>query len=303
VGDCILVEKAGEIIPHVVQVDMAKRPRDAKPIAPPDKCPACGGPTQRDEGGVYVRCINPECPAQLKQRLQFFAGRGQMDVENLGPAIVDQLVDSGLVKHFADLYRLAKPQLLGLERMGEKSATALLANIQASKDRGMERLLAGLGIRHVGGRASQVLTEHFGGIDELAKAAQEELSAVHEIGPVIAASIYQFFHATQGREMIRQLKEVGVKMTADRARRAPVKTPLAGKSVVVTGTLANYTRSQIEQKIKGAGGRVSSSVSKATDFVLVGADPGSKADKAKALGVRTLSQQELERMLQQGEGQ
>lgn len=299
VGDYILVEKAGEIIPQVVQVDMAKRRRDAQVINPPEKCPACQGPTQRDEGGVYVRCINPECPAQLKQRLQFFAGRGQMDIENLGPAIVDQLVTSGLVKHFADLYRLTKPQLLGLERMGEKSATALLANIQASKDRGMERLVAGLGIRHVGGRASEVLTEHFGSVEALAQAAQESLSDVHEIGPVIAASIYEFFHSDQGREMIRQLKQVGVKMTADRARRPAGATPLSGKSVVVTGTLANCTRSQIEQKIKDLGGRVSSSVSKATDFVLVGADPGSKADKAKTLGVKTLTEGEFEKLVGQ----
>jgi len=301
VGDTILVEKAGEIIPQVVQVVGAKRPKSAGIIRPPGKCPVCGGPVGRDEGGVYVRCLNPECPAQLKERLRFFAGRSQMDIENLGPALVDQLVDRGLVRHFADLYSLEAKQLTSLERMGPKSTENLLAAIEASRDRPLGRLLAALGIRHVGGRAAELLAEHFGDIDAIAAASEEELAEVPEIGPVIAASVRQFFASGQGAEIVRRLKAAGVRMSAGRpGLRGGRQLPLAGKTVVVTGTLAGFSRQAAEQAIKNAGGRAASSVSRKTDFVIVGENPGSKAEKARALGVTILNEEQFTKMIGPG---
>ena len=297
VGDTVLVEKAGEIIPQVVQVVFDKRPRDATPVKPPKHCPACGKDAFRDEGGVYLRCVNPECPPQIRRGLEFFGGRDQMDIENLGPAIIDQLVAKGLVRHFADLYRLKKDGLLTLERMGEKSADNLLAAIETSKNRGPARLLAGLGIRHVGGRASEVLAEQFGSIDAIAKAGQEELTQVNEIGPVIARSVYEFFHGDAAKDVIERIKSAGVKTTADRAPEAGRKQPLKNRSVVVTGMLLHFTRAAAEEAIKAAGGRATSSVSKNTDFVVVGDAPGSKADKARLLGVEIIDETEFERRL------
>jgi DNA ligase (NAD+) len=297
VGDTVLVEKAGEIIPQVVQVVFDKRPDDAKPIHPPKHCPACQGPTERDEGGVYLRCINPECPAQIRQRLEFYAGRDQMDIENLGPAVIDQLVNKGLVRHFADLYKLDLLTLSGLERMGTKSATNLLEAIAVSKDRGFARLLAGLGIRHVGGRASSVLCGRFGGVEAIAAAKLEELSDVNEIGPVIAQSVYDFFRSEAGRETIRRLKDVGVKMTSSSPSRKEGQLSLASKTVVVTGTLEGFSRSEAEHAIADAGGRATSSVSKSTSFLVAGKEAGSKLDKAKALGVEVIDEKEFVKRL------
>ena len=315
VGDTIIVEKAGEIIPQVVQVVFDKRPADAKPIIPPDKCPACSTPTARDEGGVYLRCVNPECPAQIRQRLEFFGGRDQMHIDGLGPAIIDQLVSKGMVRHFGDLYKLTPEMLKDLAktdklsskgkpiRLGEKLAGDLVKSIEASKTRGLAKVLAGLGIRHVGGRASEVLAGHFRDIDAIMGASQDELTNVHEIGPVIAASIHEFFHSPAGIEVIDRLKHAGVDMTA----LAPAGTEaqgraLAGKSVVVTGTLKDFTRSQAEQAIRDAGGRVTSSVSASTDFVVVGEEPGSKADRARLLNVEIIDEPEFARRLKRGEG-
>lgn len=296
VGDAILVEKAGEIIPQVVQVLHDKRPGEAKPVVAPTECIACGEPTERDEGGVYLRCSNPECPAQLRERLRFFAARGQMDIENLGPAVIDQLVDAGLVTHFADLYKLTKADLVVLERMGDKSAGNLLKALQESKSRGLARLLAGLGIRHVGNRASQVLAAEYGDVDRIAQASVEELTEINEIGPVIAESIHTFFHRPAGQETIRLLKEVGVKMTEEKVEAAGDQ-PLAGKTLVATGTLESFSRSEIKAAIEAAGGRAASSVSKKTDYVIVGDSPGSKADKARQLGVVILSEQQFKELI------
>lgn len=295
IGDTIIVEKAGEIIPQVIQVVPSKRPPDTKPIEPPKRCPVCNGQVVRDPGGVYIRCINPECPAQLKERLKFFAGRNQMDIENLGPALIDQLVEKDLVKHFADLYRLRSEQLINLERMGKKSADNLIKAIEASKKRPPERLLAALGIRHVGNRAAEVLIEHFGDIDSIAEASEEELARINEIGPVIAESVYQFFHSKEGKETIERLKKVGVATMSAKPVK-PDKGPLSGKTIVVTGTLTGFTRSEIEETIKRLGGRPSSSVSKKTDFVLVGENPGSKFEKAKKLGVPIINEDEFEKI-------
>jgi DNA ligase (NAD+) len=294
VGDTILVEKAGEIIPQVVGVLTDRRPAGAAPVAPPETCPSCDKPVARDEGGVYLRCLNPECPAQIRERLEFYAGRNQMDIEGLGPAVVDQLVGNGLVQHFADLYSLKKDQLAALDRMGDKSAQNLLDSIEATKKRGLERMIAALGIRHVGGRVAEVLSRHFGDIDALAAASVEELTQVNEIGPVIADSVHAFLSGEAGREIIARLKAAGVKMTVARpAVNAGPKSPLLGMTVVVTGILEFFTRTGADDAIKAAGGRPASSVSGKTDFVVVGENPGSKADKARALGVEIIDEAEF----------
>ncbi len=302
VGDTVVVEKAGEIIPQVVQVEIDKRPDDAKPVAAPAVCPSCEQPVTRDEGGVYVRCRNPECPAQLRERLRFFAGRDQMDIEHLGPAVVDQLVDRGLVKHFADLYALRKDDLVALERMGEKSSQNLVEAIEGSKGRGLERVLAGLGIRHVGGRVAEVLAAHFRDVDSLMGASAEELTNVHEIGPAIAESVYGFLQSEAGRETIERLREAGVKLSAAAPAQAPGERPLAGKTVVVTGTLPTLSRKDAEDAVKSAGGRAASSVSKNTDFVVVGENAGAKADKARQLGVETIDEAEFLKRIGKGGG-
>ncbi|NLF30750.1 MAG: NAD-dependent DNA ligase LigA [Planctomycetes bacterium] len=295
IGDTVVVEKAGEIIPQVVEVVDGRRPPDARAIGVPGACPVCQGPVARDEGGVYLRCVNPECGAQLRERLRWFAGRNQMDIEHLGPALIDQLVDTGLVKHFADLYTLTDEQLTPLERMGRQSARNVVEAIAGSKDRGLARVLAGLGIRHVGGRAAEILAETFGDVDALAAAGPEDLVATHEIGPVIAASVRRFFDSGAGRDTIERLKAAGVRMTADRA--AAGAAPLAGKMVVITGTLSGFSRAAATAAVKAAGGRTASSVSAKTDFVVAGDSPGSKADKARALGVEIIDEAEFVKRL------
>ncbi|MCE5325863.1 MAG: NAD-dependent DNA ligase LigA [Planctomycetaceae bacterium] len=296
VGDTIVVEKAGEIIPQVMSVDFDRRPHDAQPVAPPEKCPSCSGQVHRDEGGVYLRCVNPECPAQIRERLRFFAARDQMDIENLGPAVIDQLVDRGLVNHFADLYTLEADQLAQLERMGEKSAGNLVAAIEKSKARPAQNVLAALGIRHVGGRVAEVLLDQFGSLPAIAAASEEDLTAAEDIGPVIAASVREFFDSAAGREAMQRLADVGLKMEAPKRAKA-ADLPLAGKSVVVTGTLEGFSRKEAEDAIKAAGGKSAGSVSKNTAFVVVGADPGSKADKARQLGVEIIDEAEFARRL------
>lgn len=297
-GDAIIVEKAGEIIPQVVQVLHEKRPEAATAIDPPSECPECHGPTSRDEGGVHLRCVNPECPAQLCQRLRFFAARNQMDIEGLGPAVVDQLVEKGMVRHFADLYTLRAEMLAELERMGEKSAANLVAAIEASKSRPLDRVLAGLGIRHVGGRVAQVLAEHFGDIKSIMTAGQEQLGAIDEVGPVIAASVGEFFRSGAGREIIERLRAAGVTMAAAGGGRQP-DAPLAGKTVVVTGTLDGFSRGDARKAIETAGGRAASSVSKNTDFVVAGENPGAtKIDKARSLGVEIIDEAEFRRRIE-----
>jgi DNA ligase (NAD+) len=263
----------------------------------PKRCPECNTPLVKDEGGVYIRCPNVECPAQVRERIRYFATRNAMDVEGLGDKLVEQLVSAGLVKRYGDLYRLTKEQLVELERMGEKSADNLLAGIEASKSRGLARLLNALSIRHVGGRVASVLAEHFGSMDALAAAAEEELSEVMEIGPVIAHSVYEFLHGDFGRETIADLKKAGVDMTAPRAPKTAASGALAGKTVVVTGTLPTYSREEAEALIAQHGGRATSSVSKSTDYVLAGEKAGSKLDKAKKLGIRVISEAEFDELL------
>ena len=295
VGDTVMIEKAGEIIPQVVEVKKEFRPAGAEPFPVPQVCPNCGTPVVKDEAGVYVRCPNPDCAGQLRERLRYFAGRDQMDIENLGIALIEQLVGSGLVTSFADLYRLTKEDLLSLERMGEKSAQNVLDAIEASKTRPLWRFLAALGIRHVGGRSAQVLAEHFGSLQALMTASQEELETTEQVGPVMAESVCRYFHDPRHRAVIEDLLAAGVRPQP--AARKASSGKLQGKTVVVTGTLKGFSRQQAEQAVRDAGGKVSGSVSKKTDFVLAGADPGSKLQKAQALGVNVIDEEQFVRMI------
>ena len=295
VGDTIVLERAGEVIPYVVQAVGEKRPRGAKPIEAPKRCPACGSKVEKEEDKVALYCVNPECPAQFREKLKWFCGRGQMDIEHVGEKLIDQLVDRGMVKTFADLYRLTTERLLELERMGDKSAQNVVDSIQASRRCGLDRLLAGLGVRHVGNRVAHVLAKNFGSLAALAKAEKEELSRVNEIGPVIADSVYDFFHNAAGKTVIAELREVGIdpQMEIKPTSEPGAAQPLAGQTIVVTGTLEKFKREEIEELIQKLGGRASGSVSKKTSFVVAGADAGSKLAKAKELGVSILSEAEF----------
>ncbi len=296
VGDVVVVEKAGKVIPHVVRVEKHERKKSLPRFVFPENCPSCDTKLVRDEGGVYIRCPNPACPAQLKERLRYYASRNAMDIEGLGDKLVDQLVDQKLVRTYGDLYRLTPDQLLTLERMGKRSSEKLLAGIEASKDRGLARLLNALSIRHVGARVATVLADRFGSIDALLDADVDTLSSTNEIGPIIAASVHRYLHSDYGQETIGDLRSVGVVMESARPA-GPVSRKLEGKTLVVTGTLEKYSRDEIEELIARHGGRAASSVSKKTDYLVVGADAGSKLDKARQLGVPILSETEFEALL------
>ncbi len=293
-GDTVIIEKAGEIIPQVIEVKQELRPAGTKPFKAPEKCPNCGSTVAKDEDGVYIRCLNPDCLGQLKERLKYFAGRGQMDIENLGTALIEQLVEAGLVKNFADLYKLQKSELIELERMAEKSADNVIKAIEASKTRPLWRFVTALGIRHIGGQSAQILAEYFGSLDALMSAGQQELADIDQIGPTMAESVYEYFRDTRNQAVIEQLLAAGVAPQQPRARRS---SKLAGKTIVVTGSLENFTRQQIEQAIRQAGAKSSSSVSKKTDFVLAGENPGSKLDKARKLGVEVINEKQFMELL------
>ena len=292
-GDTVIIEKAGEIIPQVIEVK-SKATAKVPVFEVPKKCPICGSATVRDKDGVYIRCANRDCPGQLRERLKYFAGRGQMDIEHLGPALIDQLIENGLVDNFADLYKLTRAQLAGLERMAEKSAANVIKAIEESKTRPLWRLIAALGIRHIGGQSAQILAEHFGSLKDLMAAGEEELAEIDQIGPTMAKSVYEYFHDPENLSMIEKLLAAGVKPEQPRTIRSE---KLAGKTIVVTGTLKNFSRQQAEQAIRQAGGKASSSVSKKTDFVLAGENPGSKLDKARELGVEVIDEKRLMQMI------
>jgi DNA ligase (NAD+) len=296
VGDVVIVEKAGKIIPHIVRVEKHERKGELPEFVFPENCPACSTPLVKDEGGVYIRCPNLECPAQLRERLQHFASRNAMDIEGLGEKLVDQLVGRKLVQSYGDLYRLRLEDLVGLERMGEKSSENLLSEIAESKGRGLGRLLAALAIRHVGTRVASVLALRFRTMDSLRAASLEELSTVNEIGPIIAGSVYDWLHSDSGEKTIGHLASQGVSMEAVGASAASIRR-LEGKTLVVTGTLTRYTREQIKELITREGGRAASSVSKKTDYVVAGAEAGSKLDKARQLGVPVLTEEQFEQLL------
>jgi DNA ligase (NAD+) len=296
VGDRVIIEKAGEVIPQVVKVVTEKRPHRTVEIAVPAHCPSCGAQTHKPEDTPYILCINPACPAQIRGRLRAFCARGQMNIDHLGEALIDQLVEHHLVKTFADIYRLKKEDLLKLDRMADKSAQNVIDSIAAARDRGLDRLLAGLGIHHVGNRVAMILAQNFGSLDALEKAGTAELSAVHEIGDVIAQSVHDFFHDNAGLDAVEQLKSVGINPTMKKVEKS-ADLPLAGQTFVVTGTLKKYTRPQIEELIVKLGGRASGSVSKKTSYVVAGAEAGSKLDKANELKVPVLSEEQFDALI------
>ncbi|HYE21702.1 MAG TPA: NAD-dependent DNA ligase LigA [Tepidisphaeraceae bacterium] len=352
-GDTVIIERAGEVIPYVAEVDKAKRPAGAKPVKAPKKCPECATPVEREplpeetaayrcintacdeffkrkkcktaklpetcptcskkvevlEAGIDIYCPNPACPAQVKERVRWFCGRTQMDIEGIGDVLVDQLVERGWVSTFADLYRLKdrEAELAGItseveqdgktvtRTVGEKVAKKVISNIENSKSRPLDRLLAGLGIHHVGNRVAYVLASHFGSLGAIASATREELSGVHEIGPVIAESVFDFFCNPAGKKAVEELKKVGVdpQMEKPVAIAGTAELPLAGLTVVVTGSLESLARDEIERVITRLGGKASGSVSKKTSFLVAGDKAGSKLDKAKELKVPVLTEAEF----------
>jgi DNA ligase (NAD+) len=293
IGDTVLIERAGEVIPHVLKV--VKEGKNRRPFRMPKHCPECGSTIHHVEGEVAYRCVNAACPAKRKESILHFAGRHAMNIDGLGDKIVDQLVDKGLVKDVADLYVLKEDEVAGLERMAEKSAQNLLEEIEASKKNSLARLIYALGIQFVGERTGQLLAEHFSSLEELAEAKEEELEEVPEVGPKVAASIVEFFSEPANRQLIKKLNKAGVHPTAE--KRVVRSQKLAGKSFVFTGGLANRSREEAGEIVQQHGGKVSGSVSKKTDYVVVGTDPGSKYDKAKELGVTILSEAEFEKLL------
>jgi DNA ligase (NAD+) len=295
IGDWVQVERGGDVIPKVVKVIEDKdHPRGHEAFHMPENCPVCGTKVVKTEGEVDYRCVNANCPAKLRETILHFASRGVMNIDGMGDALVTQLTDRGLIKNVADIYSLTKKDLLSLERMGEKSAQNVLDEIEKSKKLPLERLILGLGIRFVGERTAQFLAEHFGSMDDLMKASQEELEEVNEVGPRIAESIHEFFEEPRNRDLVERLRQAGLTFSGKKRERG---MKLAGKTFVLTGTLAKYSRDEAKKLIEDAGGRVSGSVSKKTDYVVAGSDAGSKLDKAKELGVSVIEEGEMEKLL------
>ena len=295
IGDWVEVERGGDVIPKVTCVVEDKdHPRGHKIFQMPEHCPVCGTKVVRTEGEVDYRCVNANCPAKLQGTILHFASRGVMNIDGMGEALVAQLSEHGLVKNVADIYKLTKADLLSLERMGDKSAQNILDEIEASKKQPLERVIYGLGIRMVGERTAQFLAEHFGSMEALEAAGAEELQSVNEVGPRIAESIVEFFGIAANRKMIERLREAGLTLKGQKKQRG---TKLAGKTFVLTGTLAKYSRDEAKKMIEDAGGKVTGSVSKKTDYVVAGSDAGSKLDKAKELGVAVIDEKEMEKLL------
>ncbi len=298
IGDTVLIERAGDVIPAVVEVIKEKRSGKEYEFRMPSKCPVCGSDVFRPEGEAITRCVNSACPAQVKEHIRHFASRDAMNIDGLGPAIIEQLVDKGLVKNAADLYFLKKDEITNLERMGDKSAQNLIDAIEASKQNNLSRLIFALGIRHIGVRAAEILAEHYGSIDALSKTTSEELQAIYEIGPKVAESIYRFFQQEGNKQMLERLRSAGVKMSEE-IKEQKGDQPLKNKTFVLTGTLTSMTRDQASEAIKKLGGKVSSNVSNKTDFVVVGDSPGSKFDRAKKLGITILNEDQFKSLITQ----
>ena len=293
-GDSVLIERAGEVIPHVVKV--VTQGKDRRLVKVPELCPECGSHIHKSPDEVAYRCVNAACPAKRRESLIHFASRHAMNIDGLGEKIVDQLVSTEMVRDFADLYHLDADKLAALERMAEKSAENLLREIAASKSNDLSRLIYALGIRFVGERTAQLLAEHFGSMEALEKADEQALTKVAEVGPKVAASIVEFFSERANRKVIERLRAAGI--DPHPARQEAVSNRLAGESFVFTGTLARRSREEAGELVGRHGGKVVSSVSKNTDYVVAGADPGSKYDKAKSLGVRILTEEEFEALLE-----
>jgi DNA ligase (NAD+) len=291
IGDWVEVERGGDVIPKVNRVVEDKdHPRGHKTFRMPQNCPVCGGQVVRTEGEADHRCVNANCPAKLRETILHFASRGVMNIDGMGDALVNQLTDRGLVKNVADIYKITKDDLLKLERFADKSAQNVLNEIEASKKLPLDRVIYGLGIRFVGERTAQFLAEHFGSMNALMNAGEEDLLEVEEVGPRIAQSIREFFQEPKNRELVEQLRRAGLTLSGKKKERG---TKLAGKTFVLTGTLAHYTRDEAKKLIEDAGGRVSGSVSKKTDYVVAGDDAGSKLDKAKQLRVKVINESEM----------
>jgi DNA ligase (NAD+) len=299
VGDRVVIEKAGEIIPQVVRVLTEERTGRPRRIRPPAACPECDGAVEAE--GPKLFCTNPECPAQFRERLKWFVGRGQMDVDGLGEKLVDQLVDAGLIEHFADVFTLKRDDLLGLERMGEKSADNLLAAIETSKTRGLARVLAGMGIRQIGTSAAKTLARHFPDAGGLAKATVEEIEALPDFGAITAKGLHDYLHSAPGRDALKRLRRVGVDLTshgyvaaaAEGGRGGAADTPFAGRTIVLTGTLEHFARADLTERLEALGAKVTGSVSNKTDLVIAGESAGSKLAKAKELGIETWDEERL----------
>jgi DNA ligase (NAD+) len=292
IGDTVIIQRAGDVIPEVVQVVTSKRKGTEKKFKMPSKCPVCGAEVVKEE--AIHRCIGLDCPAQLKGRIKHFASKRAMDIEGLGTKLTDQLVDKGLVKDVADIYYLTKEQLVELERMADKSAQNIIDAIEKSKTKPLSKFLYALGIRHVGETTAEDLTRHFPRLDDFFHLSEEDLMEVEGIGPEVAASVHQFFHDKKNKESIERLKKAGVRVIEPKLRE---KGKLAGKTFVFTGTLKAYGRDEARNLVESLGGMTASSVSKKVDYVVVGEDPGSKLDKAKALGIKTLTEEEFEKMI------
>jgi len=291
IGDWVEVERGGDVIPKVTRVVEDKdHPRGHKTFHMPEKCPVCGGHVVRTEGEADHRCVNANCPAKLRETILHFASRGVMNIDGMGDALVNQLTERGMVKNVADIYGLTKKDLLSLERFADKSAQNILNEIENSKKLPLERLIYGLGIRFVGERTGQFLAEHFGSMDALMNAKEEELLEVDEVGPRIAESIAEFFQEPKNRELVERLRKAGLTFAGKKKERG---TKLAGKTFVLTGTLPHYSRDEAKKLIEDAGGKVTASVSKKTDYVVAGEDAGSKLDKAKGLGVKVIDEKEM----------
>jgi DNA ligase (NAD+) len=290
IGDRVVIERSGDVIPKVVKV--CDRPAGRRLFQMPDTCPVCGSAVVRAEGEVARRCLNSNCPARLRESLTHFASRTVMDIDGMGEALVDQLVDKGLVKNIADIYQLTLDQMLKLERMGDKSASKILANIEASKRRSVAKLLSGLGIPFIGERTAQILADSFGSVDALAAADETQLQSVQEVGPKVAESIRKFFAEPHNRELVQRLREAGLQFEGE-IRKTTSVGPLAGMTFVLTGTLPTLPREEAKQRIEAAGGKVTGSVSKKTSVVVVGDEAGSKLNKARELGVEVWTEPQL----------
>lgn len=304
IGDYAVVEKAGKIIPHVLRVERERRDGSEQEFHFPTQCPECQTEVVQDEGGVYIRCPNPDCPARLRESLRFFASRQAMDIDGLGIKLIEQLVDAGLLTSLADIYRLPqrRDEMLALDRMGEKSVDKVLKGIERSKEQPLWRLLTGLNIRHVGTSNARILAERFGSLGQLQEQSAESLAAVNEIGPVIAESVYEFLHSEFGATLVNQLADLGLNLgTAKQVspEEEGAELPWAGKTFVLTGTLETFTRQQAEEEIRVRGGKASGSVSKKTSFVVAGAEAGSKLEKAEKLGISILTEADFTQMLEE----
>jgi DNA ligase (NAD+) len=297
IGDFVIIHKAGAVIPEVIAPVTEKRTGNESLFEMPKTCPVCSEPVFRPEDEAVTRCMNMECPAQVKERIRHFASRRALDIEGFGEKIVDQMVDKGLIRNPSDLYGLTTDDLMPLERMGKKLAEKLAANINAARNKDLHQVLFALGIRHVGEHIAKVIAKHYGAIDSIMAANEDELQQIKEIGPEVAASIVEFFSLEKNRHIVEKLKTEGVIKEASPDEIQESKGSLAGKSFVLTGTLPGYGRSEMAKLIESHGGRVASSVSSATGYVLAGADPGSKIEKARKLGVEIIDQEKILEMM------